>query len=368
VAPLPECEAAWVRFVSQTLCPTTRTSENLIEPLWELYVRSGYFNLAGKTADDFEEVKQSFVKMARRAAQIPQLFCQTVWPSDRGIEATLSFMKPYKHSWMGHQLAKRLGKPPTVVRNPGQILLDIYLRSFEHCTSDPEHRWCLAYLESNTAWVERAHIRHAKRLMANGEAYAMPVRLMHAHTHGDAPPSGKYVFGLATAEEKAMVVDYIARTRPPAYIDALDFSAERFEMLDITRVWQSFGLKRGREVHVARERDGTPLAALILETGEPGTNLFGLLDSARLIPLHPRARDTYVELLDEARRWFTQRGCTAFTYLREDDDDSYAAAAHLEDSPEAAPYLWIIPAKVVPDFLEHVSELSVGRVPKGRPE
>ena len=64
-------------------------------------------------------------------------------------------------------------------------------------------------------------------------------------------------------------------------------------------------------------------------------------------------------LLDEARGWFALRERTSFVYLCE-DDGAYAKAARLHDDPSTQPILWIIPASQVPEFLEHVSEQSVG--------
>ncbi|XXF75711.1 PilZ domain-containing protein [Myxococcaceae bacterium GXIMD 01537] len=366
LTPLPQQEPAWVRFVSQTLCPTTRTSENLLEPLWEMFILSGYFNLAGKTSEDFERIRLAFVDMARRAAQIPQLFCQTVWPSERGIEATFSFMKPYRYTWLAHQLAKRPGKPPAVAHAPGQILRDVYLRTFEHSQSDPEYRWVLAYLESTTPFMERSHVRYARRMAHTGEALTMPLRLMDAHCDHAPEPTGEFDIGPATAEEKAALAAAIARVRPTCYVEALDLVPERLEMREMAGKWQGFGLRRERAIHVARTWDGRPLAALVLEVGQPGTNLFSLLDGCRIWPLAPDAKRAYVALLDEARRWYHGRGCTTFTYLREDDDTSYAEAGGLHDSDEAEPYLWIISSKLVPDFLEYVSELTVGRLPRSR--
>lgn len=366
VTPHPSDEPAWVRFVSQTLCPTTRTSENLLEPLWDLFIMSGYFNLAGKTAEDFDILKRDFVTLARRAAQIPQLFCQTVWPSERGIEATLSFAKVYRNSWMLHQLAKRPGKPPAVAHVPGQILRDIYLRTFEHSQSDPDYKWALSYAESTTAFVEKSHLRYGRRMAHTGQSLVMPVRMMHANSNEfSGVPADGIQFDLATAEEKGLLLEEIARTRPPCYIEALDFTPERLEMRAMVDTWRGYGLQRERQILVAR-RDGRPLAALILETGEPGTNLFRLMDAARIFPLAPDAKQVYVPLLDEARRWYLERNVDTFLYLREDQDTSYAHAAHLHDSDEAEPFLWIISSKLVPDFLEYVSELTVGRPQRPR--
>jgi hypothetical protein len=100
-----------------------------------------------------------------------------------------------------------------------------------------------------------------------------------------------------------------------------------------------------------------PLAALVLELGHPGTSLFRLLDAARLFPLSSEGRSAYVALLDEARRWFALRGRSSFVYLCEDGGE-YAQVARLHDDSSARPCLWIIPASLVPEFLEHLHEQS----------
>jgi hypothetical protein len=179
-------------------------------------------------------------------------------------------------------------------------------------------------------------------------------------------PNPGFEIGPPTREEKALLAAEVARTRPPSYIDALDLTPERLDMAEAANTWQNFGLQRERQFLVAR-RGGEPMAILILEVGQPGTNLFRLLDATRLFPLAPNGKEAYVALLDEARRWYARRGGDTFLYLREDGDNSYAETARLHDSDEAEPYLWIISSKLVPDFLEYLSELTVGRLPRSRP-
>jgi hypothetical protein len=145
-------------------------------------------------------------------------------------------------------------------------------------------------------------------------------------------------------------------------VDALDFSRERLELHEVAETWRTAGLERERHILVAR-RDGVALAALVLELGPPGTNLFRLLDAARLFPLAPEGREASVALLDEARRWYARRGRTTFVFLREDEDDSYAAAARLHDEPGSKPFLWLLSARMLPEFLEHINESTVGRLP-----
>lgn len=355
-------QVLWTRFVSQSLCPTTHTSENFLAPLWDLYDASGYFNLAGKSSEHFDELRRSFTDLGERAARLPHLFCQTVFASERGVEASLSSLKAYRHSWLVHQLARRPGKPASGQQVPGEILRDTYVRTLEHAQGDPDFKWAFSYAESTVPWVYRTHVRFAQRLQDSGQqGLVMPLRMMDVECGElSGQPVGDLDIGPASIGEKYLLAGEIARTRPACYVEALDFTRERLELWGVSRAWQGAELERERRIFVAR-RQGVPLAALVVELGHPGTNLFRLLDSARLFPLVPEGkRSAYVALLDEARRWFAARGRSSFVFLCE-DDGAYAQAARLHDDPATQPCLWIIPASQVPEFLEHVSEQSVGR-------
>lgn len=361
VLPYSSDEARWVRFVSQAASPNTRTSENLEDGLWDLFTRSGFFSLAGKSAEEFEELRLAFRHMAKKAAEIPQLFCQAVWPSERGLEATLSFMKPYRHAWMGHQVAKRPGKPPSNVSEPGQIMRDLYMRTFEHPQSDPDFQWVVAYVEALNPWIAKAHVRYAERQMAAGSglAFTRKVHMLDILTHELTGRTHEGIsVGSATPGELALLADTIARTRPQCYVEALDFTRERIDLRPVQARWKEFGLEREREILVAR-RGGVPVAAAVLELGQQGTNLYSLLDMARLFSLTEAGPSTYVALVDAARRWYAARRRTSFHYLCEDEGGDYVQEAGIHGGPD--PYMWIISSKLIPDFLEHISELTIGR-------
>ncbi len=260
----------WIQLVEQSLSPATRTSETLLEPLWELYAASGYFNLAGRSSDHFDALHRSFVDLGQRTATLPHLWCQTVWPSERGVEASLSSLKAYRHSWLLHQLGRRPGKPAQAPEVPGQILRDTYQRTLEHAQNDPEFRWMFCYGESTVPWMERTHMRFGRQHQDRGQALVMPLRLMEVEC---AEPSGQPVgsldIGPASIGEKYLLATELARTRPACYVEALDFTRERLELWGVSRAWQDAGLERERKILVAR-RQGLPLAALVLELGPPG--------------------------------------------------------------------------------------------------
>jgi hypothetical protein len=228
---------------------------------------------------------------------------------------------------------------------------------YEHSQSDPDMRWSIIYVESTGPWLERTHCEFSRRHAATGESLALPVRMMNVLcSESGAPQEQTFDVGPATPWEKMRVLAAIARARPACYLEALDFTTENIDLTDVGRDWQRFGFEREREIMIAHD-GGQPIAALVVEIGEVGTNLFCLLDSARLIPLRSDGKRAYVQLLDEARAWFAARRRTTFLYFREDTDDSYEEAGRLHNEP-GEPVLCIMSARLIPDFLEHVLEVS----------
>ena len=358
----PGDEARWVQFVSRLLSPSTRSAEELLGPLWELLSDSGYFQLAGLPPEHFDAQRADFVDTSLRAAHLPRLFCQSVWPSERGVEATLSSVRPYRHSWLVHQLAKRPGRSAQDVP-AGQILRDIHMRTLEHAQGHADFRWFMGYVEGSVPFLERVYLSYARAHQSLGEALAMPVRL--AEVRCDEPSGradGPFEIALALPDEKLHLVEEIARTRPSCYVDALDLTRDRLELRDTAAEWRSAGLERERQVLVAR-REGVAVAALLLELGPAAANLMRQLDTARLYPLALEGPDAFVALLDAARAWYAQRGRTGFLLVREEEgEDGFPPEAGLHETPGARPHLWLLSARVLPEFLESVSEATVGRL------
>jgi hypothetical protein len=164
--------------------------------------------------------------------------------------------------------------------------------------------------------------------------------------------------GSATPNELTVLADSIARTRPACYAEALDLTRDRLDLRPMEARWKEFGLEREREIIIAR-RGGVPIAAAVVELGQQGTNLFNLLDMARLFPLTEAGPSAYVALVDAARRWYAARRRTSFHYLCEDGGGEYIQESGIHGGCE--PYFWVISSKLVPDYLEYISELTIGR-------
>lgn len=361
VQPHTADEARWLGFVSQASAPATRTSEDLEDGLWDVFVESGYLDLAGKPTAPFEARRIAFRETAAKAAHVPQLLCQTAWPAERGVEATFSTMKAYRNAWVTHQLAKRPRRSSCQAARPGQILRDLYVRIFEHSQGDPDCKWVVCFVEALNPWIAAAHVRYAERQMETGTTLCF-ARQIHMLEVFCSELTGRTHEGIsvesATPGDRNTLADTIVRTHPACYVEALDFTRAHMDLGFMQARWGEFGLERERGILVAR-RDGVPVAAIVLELTQEGTNMYNLMDMARLFRLTDAGPSTYVALIDAARRWYTARNRVSFHYICEDEGGAYVQEAGVREGPD--PYLWILSSELIPDFLEHVSVLTNGR-------
>ncbi len=353
---------AWLELVNRNLNPNTRVGGTWSRRTWALFSESGYFRLSGKTPAHFSGLRRHFATLSRRLDANPEAGCQVVWPSERGIEASLSLTKVYTGTWLAHQLARMPGETPVNVDGP-RVMRDIFLRGFEHAQQDPLLRWVIGYSEENVSWMR--HVEHAFTRRAAGpeEGGVWPFRLME--WRGAIPMRRRatdLTIGPADPADVEGMVAHVRATRPKPYVEALDFTSDRFDMTSFSSRMSEAGIRRQRVVLAARKGDHL-LAAAVLEVGEQGANLFRLVDSVRLFALEPAGVSAYGDLLIAAMGWFEARGSDAFVYINESDDQEHARDVGLTDLGRGK--LWVLTAALVPDYLEHIYQFTVSRdVPK----
>jgi hypothetical protein len=152
-------------------------------------------------------------------------------------------------------------------------------------------------------------------------------------------------------------------TRPLPYREALDLVPERLDMADVKREWARAQLSRERELLVLR-RGGRPLAMAVLETAQPGLNLFHVLDGVRLFSLvgddsTAELQEAYCALLSAAASWYRARGRSVFIHYLESNNPLYAERCALADLDEGK--LWIIASTLLPEYIEHLCEATTPR-------
>jgi hypothetical protein len=359
-----ENSQAWRGLVEELSHPNTRVSGAWDQGTWNLYERSGYFRLSGKTPADFERMKAEYHDAHARLEKKPRVGYRVVRPVPQSetVEASLSWLKPYSGSWMAHHLARHLPAGERCRGTAREALRDIYLRGFEPAQTDPEIKWFLAYCEANVRWVRFTAIDFAEWYQHTGQACVLPFHLMEADARRAWVMPEGFTLGEPTAEEKGVMFERLERTRPVAYRESLDLVPERFELGGLKRQWSDARLERERHVLVAR-KDGRAVAVGIMEAAHAGLNLFHVLNGLRIIPLVdaslPEAQEAMLALLAGAAGWYRARGLDVFIHYVEEEHRDYLQQAKLTDLGEGR--IWILSAHLLPDFIEHLCEATTPR-------
>lgn len=351
---------AWRALVEAQMHPTTKVEGDYNEATWSLFEHSGYFGLPGKTPEDFVDLRPTFEATQARLEGRTRLGYRVVRPAGGSLEATLSVAKPYEGSWMAHQLARQ--QAPGTRGSAREALRDIYLRGYEPSQMNPEVKWFFAFCEANVRWVRFTKFDFATWYEHTGQTCLVPFRLMEGEVERPWEVPVGIDVATPTDEERARFFAQISSTRPVAYREALDLVPERFDLAGAKAEWGQAGLSRERELFVARH-GGQAVAFAVVESAEPGLNLFNVLDGVRLVPLVddtlPEAQDALLALLSRAADWYRARGRKVFVHYVESTGVEYVERASLADLGEGK--LWVISASLLPEFLEHLHESTTPR-------
>ena len=356
----PDDEARWRRELDTHLFPNTRMDGAWGRELWALYDRSGYFGLSDHSAENFAGLKEPFVKVSRLVASHPDLGCQVVWPSRRGVEAAISLLKIYRSTTFIYQLARQHGRTPS--GSGGRtILRDIYLHAIEHTQRDPDLRWLAGWVQESAGFSRRVHVDLPLRYLPERRTFIQRFYAMGGSCNEREYSLDREVeIAPATLHEVDILLAALS-TRSAIFLDAHDLVPERIDLGEIGRVYATAGLRRRRTILIAR-RGGRAMAAGVLEMADNGLHLFGLLDVVRLFALAEGGESLFGALLESARDWYRQLGKSRFVYFCESADRAHARNAGLDDLGGAD--LTLFPAELLPELLEHVHELtSPGDVP-----
>ena len=334
----------WRGALSGLLYPKTTVASATPEALWELYERSGYFGLSGKTPADFRPLRSAFADAQRRLAAAPDIGAMFCWSSPVRLEGAFLHLEVWDRSWLAYQLARRHDDRPLEAADDAG-LHDLYRHCYEYVHHGTSARWIVCYIQDSARFTKRVNLELAARHSASGEACVVPFRAIELDTDGNGtPPSVRE----ARTDDIAALREVLARRRPAAYLGATGLDREGLDLGPVVHRWAEAGFARSRRVLIA-EAGGTSAAA-ILETADDGLHLFGLLDMVRLVPLRPGCAALYPALIEAARHHYRSLGKARFVYFQEDEGDAGAIGGR---DLGGASYV-ILSANLVPELLEHL--------------
>ncbi len=113
-----------------------------------------------------------------------------------------------------------------------------------------------------------------------------------------------------------MLSNRLARICPPLEMEAYAYQKPEISLSQFQKRCAQNGYERSRTIFHAVQ-SSRPVASLIAETGEEGVNIFGLLNSCRIVPLESQIHDrqrVYECLLYRAIEFYQARGKREFLF------------------------------------------------------
>ncbi len=330
--------------------------------VWDVHTSSGYLSLSGKQPAEFERLRHAYLDATRKLEHAPSVASVAYWPSEGRTDATISHFKVFQSSWLVCQLSKRKGEETNPESRRG--LREMYLRIYESAHADPDTRWLLTYIQDAApSWSRKVHVGVPERFTHNGDGCLVPFRALETDVRvGFSAPSSAADVRVVDADPAlgAAVMRDLHRLRPAQYLDALDFTEERWSLSVPRARWNAAGLARERHVLVAMDGE-TRVAMAVLELAEPGVHLYGLLDCLRLYPLRPSGARAFPQLLARAHHWFHAHGRDQFAYMEEWPGSLPVFDLGFRDLGGAT--LTMLSIDRLPELMQRVADLSSQRPP-----
>ncbi|GEM_PF-3021595 len=318
--------------------------------LWDMYEKSGYFALSGKNPADFKDVRSAFISCAKQLADTPELACMRRWPSTGPAKAAIAHTRIYQNTWCLYQVAKVRTKGERV-HEGRQALYRLYLQAYEHVLACGDANWLWSFVQEHASpWSLLFH-RDAPAQWLGSASYIYRFRAIEVQVTATPEPSAVHE---ASKIEHHAIVKHLQKTRPPAYLGALDLGDEA----DFSRTrlaWSKCGMQRERKCMVV-ERKGEAVMAIVLEIAPPGLHLYGLFDSMRTFLLGAVVNQEDIQhALSAAKSWFTTQQRTKFIWHLEDEIPKTTCDAALKNMPHrnlGAAVASIIPVDKLPILLD----------------
>lgn len=277
----------WRRFVFDRMHPNLVDGNGLADSAWDLLEASKYVELW--TAPQAREHVRGAYLASWQASPSEIGHSLVLRRQERSVGLSAGSVI-YPRGWLLHHLA-RDGRGDAQNQAPLRDASELISGILHRLKTETDFQFFLIYLERGKRFNERLYIDFADRyfdksklLIKSMEVFRRSVDVASPAT-ADAAASAVDIVN-ATPQLLAILAHQLAATCSPIEIDALALDRERLDLAGFTQFCAQRGYERRRDLFFA-VNDGQLEAALIAESGGEGVNLFGLLNSCRIVPLGP---------------------------------------------------------------------------------
>jgi hypothetical protein len=353
----PEDEQRWQRFVFLKTHPDLVDGRGRAEEAWEVLESSRYIDL-WTPGPQRAYIHRQFLRSWRDA---PSGVGQgLLLKKEVGAVGVSAASLAYPGTWMLHHLGvanQESGRD--IMIHASELICGILTRLRQ--IPDLEH--FVIYAEQGKRWNERLYADFARRYQARDKLLLQTSRVYRRLTEGPLPtlrrPKGALQIAEATPALWAALAGHARAALPGAERAACALDAEQIALKAFTDECAAQGYERRRQAYFAM-LDGRPLAAIVLETGGEGVNVFGLLNTCRIYWMSPAPAEVAPvirERLLAMAIWFFRSAPKRSFLLFDEDEQEDPEAVALGFEPIAPALRWLAHRDVIPAWAAYLRDL-----------
>jgi hypothetical protein len=354
----------WRRFVFERTHPNLIDGTGRAEETWRVLEASRYVELWTPPAAR-AHVRAAYVRAWQDAH--PEVGHTLVLQRQGVSLGVIATSVVYPRSWLLHHLARDGGAEGTSdgpLRAASDLLGGVLHRL--QAETDLEH--FVLFIERGKRWNERLYVDFAERYFDKDRLFLAEMDVFRRSTAAPLPgdPAAGVAVVAADAAARARLARRLAATAAPIERQALALDEDRLDLSSFTEACARRRYERRREISIAY-LGGEARAGLIAESGGEGVNLFGLLNSCRIVPLSDEPLEPTVRaaLLGRAVDHYRVAGKTHFLYF-EDQPGADDAPARLGFERVSGGLRWIAHRDVIPSWSAYLDGLAPPAPPARR--
>jgi hypothetical protein len=343
---------AWRQYVWERAHPGVLDGQGRAERGWALLEGSKYVESWTPTAAR-AHVRKEYV---RAWDAVPPTLGHTVM-LHRGEAAVAmgagSVVAP--RSWVLHHLA--CDPQNADARAPLASSYEVIAALLHRLQAETDLEHFIIYLERGKRWNERLYADFVEHYFDRGRLELTSLEVHRRATDAPLPAAvGEPEVVAATPALVSTLARRLAATTTALERRALALDEERLLLGDFSEACRQQGHERARQIFFV-VAGGEARAALIAESGSEGVNIFGLLNTCRLVPLtdEPLETATRLALLRRAIEHYRGLGKRHFLLCGQAEDGE--AAARLGFEHVSGGLRWIAHRQVIPAWAAYLEGL-----------
>ncbi len=347
----------WERFVFERLHPRMRVNEPyMVQAAWQLLESSEYLH-RWTPSNLRDHLEHSFLQSWQGASKdIGHLM---ILQDDTRKVGTCAASRIYPRTWLLHSLGMdRVGRART--RSFLDITRELYGAIIHLVQRSQDSTYFVGYVEKDKRWTNLLYGNFVSAYADRSASLYDEYRLFKRQTCVpivERDVTREFDIVKLKGPQISDLSQNIRDIVPAIEFDAFAYCEREMDFCTFREVFSGIGTDRTREAVVAYRR-GIPLAALIVEIGNEGTSVFGLLNQCRLFWLecvHDRSAIKRA-LLAEAVRIYQAAEKREFLFLDWDSTvDSEAVHEGYEFISDGI--RWLARMDVMPAWRSYIEEI-----------